>query len=85
MPRSSAWSPCSSVLPGFVPFVALPKGLGDDLDVLADGLHVGLPPRDLGLRRGVVNLDHHLSVQLEPLDVAPALVNGLPHGARRET
>ncbi len=30
----------------------MPKGLGDDPDVLADGLPVGLPPRDPGLRRG---------------------------------
>ena len=64
--------PMCGALSGFVPFATLSKGLGDGLDVLPDGLHVGLPPRDLSLRRGIVNLDHHLSVQLEPLDVAPA-------------
>ena len=43
----------------FVPFATLSKGLGDGLDLLADGIHVGLSPRDLGFRRGLVNLDHH--------------------------
>ena len=44
------------VLSAFVPFATLSKGLGDWLDLLADGIHVGLSPLDLGFRRGLVNL-----------------------------
>ena len=53
--------PMCGVLSAFVPFATLSKGLGDGLDLLADGIHVGLSPRDLGFRWGLVNLDHHPS------------------------